>query len=111
MKYKVESLIPPRLYLGLDSKTYIIPQWIEVPDYTSIDEIEWILPKSKIEPQITNSTIVATWKPEMGENKYNTRFDERTNKFTCSCPGFWRAKDKEIGCKHIQKLRSGLSEN
>lgn len=104
MKYTVTSAIPPRLHQGLDNKTYIVPQWIEVPNNTTIDQIEWIQPTFKTESKTLNDkTLILLWKPEMGENKYNTHFDERTNKFSCGCQGFWRAKGL---CKHVKLLMS-----
>jgi len=101
-KYKMETLIPPRLHKSLiDNKTYIIPHWIEVPNDTTNDQIEWIKYESKPEP-IININI---WNPEMGDNKYNTRFDSKTNTYQCRCPGFWRVKIKGE-CKHVKFLMS-----
>ena len=55
MKYTVTSVIPPRLYLGLDSKTYIVPQWIEVLANTTLEDINWIKFTAKPKPVIINN--------------------------------------------------------
>lgn len=102
MKYKVKSIIPPRIYKANDNKTYILPTWEEVSENTTMDQVEWIQPVSKPEPKLT----VSAWKPEMGENKYNTHFNVQANKFFCSCPGFWRAKGE---CKHVKALKESQS--
>jgi hypothetical protein len=90
MKYIVTSVIPPRLHLGLDNKTYIVPQWIEVSSNTKLDDINWIkfIPKPK---------------PIIVDNGYNTRYDAVTKKYICECRGFWRAKGL---CKHVKELMS-----
>jgi len=73
MKHKIQSLIPPRIYKANNSKTYILPNWIEIFPDTTMDDIIWIRPSEikKPEPKLT----VSAWKPEMGENKYNTNFN------------------------------------
>ena len=103
MKYKVESLVPPRIYKSNNNKTYILPVWKEVPETTTMDQVEWIQPKEESKPIVIKGI---TWKPEMGENKYNTHFNEQSNKFFCGCPGFWRAKGE---CKHVKALKESQS--
>jgi hypothetical protein len=89
MKYKATSLLPPRIFEGKD-KRYIVPGWIEITADTTIDDIEWIRPVYEEKP-----------KP-IKEDKYNTRFDSKTNKYICGCQGFWRAKGN---CKHVKLLK------
>jgi hypothetical protein len=104
MKHKIQSLIPPRIYKANNNKTYILPNWIEIFPDTTMDDIIWIRPSEvkKPEPKLT----VSAWKPEMGENKYNTHFNEQSNKFFCGCPGYWRAKGE---CKHVKALKESQS--
>lgn len=90
MKYTVTSNIPPRLYQGLDNKTYIVPQWIEVSANTTLEDINWI--------KFTPKPI-----PVIEDNGYNTRYDAVTKKYICGCQGFWRAKGL---CKHVKLLMS-----
>ena len=101
----INSLVPPRLYKANDNKTYVLPAWIEVPDDTTMDQVEWIKPKAAPKAW-TEGTLAFIWKPEMGENKYNTHFHQQSNKFYCSCPGFWRAKGE---CKHVKALKESKS--
>lgn len=103
MKYTVNSAVPPRIYKANDNKTYVLPTWEEVPETTTIDQVEWVQPKPETKPIVTEGL---TWKPEMGENKYNTHFNVQANKFFCSCPGFWRAKGE---CKHVKALKESQS--
>ena len=93
MKYTVTSVIPPRLYQGLDNQTYIVPQWIEVLANTTFEDINWIkfAPKPK---QVIES------------NGYNTRYDAVSKKYICECKGYWRAKSNGNYCKHIKLLMS-----
>jgi hypothetical protein len=107
MKHKIESLVPPRIYKANDGKSYILPNWIQVFPDTTMDDVIWIKPQSKIgESMFKAATTIAIWKPEMGENKYNTHFNEQANKFFCSCPGFWRTKGE---CKHVKALKESQS--
>jgi hypothetical protein len=102
----INSVIPPRLYKANDNKTYVLPSWIEVSDDTTMDDVEWIKPHfgdfgGESMFKIADK-IIPIWRPEMGENKYNTRFDVASNKYLCGCPGFWRAKGE---CKHVKALK------
>jgi hypothetical protein len=90
MKYTVKSAIPPRLHQGLDNKTYIVPQWIEVLANTTLEDINWI--------KFTAKPI-----PVIEDNGYNTRYDAVSKKYICGCQGFWRAKGL---CKHVKLLMS-----
>lgn len=92
MKYKVTSVIPPSLYQGLDNKTYIVPQWIEVLPNTTMNDIEWV--EYTLKPQ-----------PIIEDNGYNTRYDAATQNYICKCQGYYRAKSKGNDCKHIKLLK------
>ncbi len=90
MKYTVTSVIPPRLYLGSDNKTYIVPQWLEIPSNIKLEDIDWI-------------KFIAKSKPVIIDNGYNTCYDAVSKKYICGCQGFWRAKGL---CKHVKELMS-----
>ena len=96
MKYKVTSVIPPRLYQGLDNKIYIVPQWIEVLPNTTMSDIEWVKYTQKPQPIIE-------------DNSYNTRYDAATQNYICNCQGYYRAKSKGNDCKHIKLLKESKS--
>jgi len=93
MKYTVTSVIPPRLYSGLDSKIYIIPQWIEVSFNTKLEDIDWI-------------KFIAKPKSIIKDDGYNTRYDAVSKKYICGCQGYWRAKGN---CKHVKELKESQS--
>jgi len=96
MKYTVTSIIPPRLYSGLDNKTYVVPQWIEVPSNTKLEDINWI----KFTPKP---------KPVIVDNGYNTRYDAVSKKYICGCQGYYKAKSNGNDCKHIKELKISQS--
>ena len=101
-KYVSRSTFNPVL-ADINGKRYMMPDWIEVLPETTLNDIKKTEPKVKkvTEEQFTN-------KSSCGTKLYLTR--KITNKdgsvkLTCSCPGAWRAKDRE--CKHIKKLKNG----
>jgi hypothetical protein len=98
-KYKYEDkVLPPSLFTSsVDGKRYIVPTWQEVDPRTMLVDIEWVKPAMK-----KVDIIVAK------DSKYDTKYDPNKKRFTCNCQGFWRVKDKSLGCKHIQALRLEL---
>ena len=106
-KYEYKhSLLPPGL-ITLDGKKYLVPGWKEVHPKATLNDINWVKPKTKkldvFKPQ--------TWKfdSSSSDSVYTvTKVDSVTLK--CSCPGFFRAKDRNLGCKHVQKVRASLTK-
>ena len=80
----------------LSNVLYLMPGWIEVHPQTTLDDVTWIKPKRK-------SKAVKVEDVKVGD--YTIKFNEAKNHYTCSCQGFWRVKDKKIGCKHIQGMK------
>jgi hypothetical protein len=99
--------ISPRLYTShQNGKKYIIPTWQEVLHETTLNDIEWVKPKITQEKQIEG-----VWEFESSSSKgkfYSVK--QNGLKFTCNCPGFWVAKDREKGCKHIQLVKKQLKK-
>ena len=99
-RYKYEhSLVPPSI-LELNGKTYMMPLWKEVEKGTTINDIEWIKPEPK-------KTVVEKFEFESASSGsiYTTKKFTKPDgeiKFSCTCPGVWRAKDRR--CKHIKSL-------
>lgn len=92
-KYKYEDqILPPSLFTNLEGQCYIVPTWQKVDPDTTLSDIEWIKPNFR---KLINIP-----------GKYNTRFDFIKNKFYCDCPGFYKVKDKSLGCKHIQASKT-----
>jgi hypothetical protein len=107
-KYEyTHSQIAPRLYTShQNGKKYIIPTWQEVLPETTLNDVEWVKPKRTPEKQIKG-----VWEFESSSSKgkfYSVK--QNGLKFTCNCPGFWVAKDREKGCKHIQLVKKQLKK-
>ena len=89
-------LIPPFLYES-NGKKYLMPMWEEVHPDATMDDVVWEKPK----PKKTKQEVVT-----VGE--YKIKFNEAKGYHTCNCQGFWRVKDKQLGCKHIQQYKAGI---
>jgi hypothetical protein len=98
-KYPIESLIPPSIVNTLSGR-YIVPGWIPCHPNTELSDIKWTQKVSKQE-QVKE---IDTWKfkSSSGDGEYVTK--RNGFKYTCNCPGVWRAKDRE--CKHIKEVKS-----
>jgi len=98
-KYKIESRQTPGI-ANIKGKKYITPGWIPCHPNTELSDITWVQKVSKQE-QVKE---IDTWrfKSSSGDGEYVTK--QNGFKYTCNCPGFWRAKDRE--CKHIKEVKS-----
>lgn len=98
-KYQVESTLRPGI-INLLGKKYITPGWIPCHPNTELSDIKWI-PKISKQEQVKE---IDTWrfKSSSGDGEYVTK--RNGFKYTCNCPGVWRAKDRE--CKHIKEVKS-----
>jgi len=103
-KYEYTGNISPAL-VSLDGKKYIIPSWREVLPETTLNDIEWIKPQVEVSPPAQSNE----WKFQ-SESNPDVQYIVRQNgsKLSCNCPGFFRTKDREKGCVHCQKVRSGV---
>jgi hypothetical protein len=100
-QYEVESTLRPGI-VNLKGKKYITPGWIPCHPNTELSDIKWI-PKISKQEQVKE---IDTWKfkSSSGDGEYVTK--RNGFKFTCNCPGVWRAKDRE--CKHIKEVKKDL---
>jgi hypothetical protein len=109
-KYRYEhDLLGPTLFVSPQTgKKYIIPTWQEVHPETTLKDIEWIKPVLKsIEKEKTIEK--ENWMFESSSEKgIFYKVTKKGDKITCNCSGFFRAKDKNKGCVHCQKVRSGM---
>lgn len=99
-KYQYEHELMPPTILTINGKTYLMPLWKEVENGTTINDIEWIKPEPK-------KTVVEKFEFESASSgsMYTTKKFTKPNgeiKYSCTCPGVWRAKDRR--CKHIKSL-------
>ena len=106
-KYTYEHpIMPPSLFVGQDGKKFIVPTWQEVLPETTLADIEWVKPEIGDKPEIKG-----VWEFESSSSKgkfYSVK--QNGLKLTCNCSGFWRAKDREKGCKHVQQVRKELNK-
>lgn len=106
-KYEFEHpYLGPTLFIDNKGDKYITPTWQKVHPKTTYKDIEWIKP-SKTETPIEKET----WKFESSSEKglfYKVK--KQGDKLTCNCSGFFRAKDRNKGCKHVQEVRKQLSK-
>ena len=107
-KYIYEhSVLAPGLFTSLDGERYIVPTWQKVHPKTELNDIIWKKPKVKK----ADVFKLKTWKFESSSSDSvytTTQVDSVTLK--CNCPGFYRAKDRNLGCKHVQKVRASLTK-
>jgi len=101
-KYKYEHPVMPPMIWENNGKTYLMPLWKEVVNGTTINDIEWIKPVKK-------KTVVEEFKFESASSGslYTTKKFTKPSgeiKYSCTCPGVYRAKDKQ--CKHIKELKA-----
>ena len=106
-KYKYKHPIMPPGLVQLGGKKYIVPTWQEVLPETTLNDIEWINPKIKKEKKSKSKT----WKFESSSSDliYTVKQVD-SDALRCNCPGFYRAKDRNLGCKHVQKVRESLTK-
>lgn len=99
IKYTVKSFLRPSI-VDFDTKSYIVPAWIEVPLGTTLEQIDWIpvMPMSQADPNVMKVT------GSKGDI-YHVR--RQGNAYFCDCMGFSRLKTEKraVGCKHIQYAR------
>ena len=103
--YKHPVMAPTLLRKG--GKTYLMPEWREVHPETTLNDIIWKKPKIQKQDKFEKKT----WKFESSSSDsvyMVTQVDSATLK--CNCPGFYRAKDRDLGCKHVQKVRASLTK-
>jgi hypothetical protein len=98
-KYEIKSVLTPGIST-IKGKKYITPGWVPCHPNTELNDIKWI-PKISKQEKIKE---IDTWKfkSSSGDGEYVTK--KNGFKFSCNCPGVWRAKDRE--CKHIKEVKS-----
>jgi len=99
-KYQHKHPFMAPTLLKKDNKTYLMPYWKEVIEGTTLNDIEWFKPKTK-----RAEVIEHKFKSSSSNTVYITKeyiSVDGSRKFTCNCPGTWRAKDRR--CKHIKSL-------
>ena len=107
-KYTYEHpQLPPTLFVApISGKKFIVPIWKEVHPQTTLADIEWIKPV-KVEIPVEKNT----WTFESSSEKgIFYKVSKQGDKLTCNCSGFYRCKDRNKGCKHVQEVRKQLTK-
>jgi len=101
-KYEYTGSTSPAL-VSFNGKKYIVPSWQEVLLETTLNDIEWVKPQVEVPPPAQSNT----WKFQ-SKSSPDQYYIVRQNgtKLSCNCSGFWRAKDREKGCVHVQQVRN-----
>jgi hypothetical protein len=92
--YHVQSSLRPAI-VKLSKGTFVVPAWVEVPKDTTLDQIIW---ENESQPKPDSNII------KVEGSSGSTYFIQKIgNKYKCSCPGYFRSKDRV--CKHIKQLK------
>ena len=87
---RVESVYPPAVVVApVSGKTYVVPNWMEVPAGTTLDMLDWVRPVL----EKSNITI-----KHIG--KYILHIHDNGN-VTCDCPGFTFRKKCKHSAEHL----------
>ena len=99
-RFSYESRSPYFALIEIRGKKMLVPDWTEVIEGTTINDVIHI-PEVKVEiPKETDE-----WLFESSSSPgqfYKVRKIGATYK--CNCPGVWRSKDRE--CKHIKSVKN-----
>ena len=115
-KYQVEKhSILPATIVRFVNKTMIFPSQIECHPKTTLADIVEIKSQQQVEEEkslLPTQPRLKSWKFESssGGGTYVVK-QTKNGGLRCDCPGVWRAKDREKGCKHMQEVRSRLLKN
>lgn len=98
--FKIHSFLPPGISI-LGGKTYVVPGWYEVPEGTTLKEVQkhWTqeLPPMENKPKVEIREMVDS---STGNGKqYEVTFDGQW--WSCTCPGFGFRRD----CRHLKAVK------
>lgn len=99
--YEHTHKLNPPILANIGGKKYLMPDWIEVHPKTTLKDIIWNKPKPKAKAEV----IIHKFTSSKGDKEYTTKEFIQADgsiKYSCTCPGVWRAKDKR--CKHIKNI-------
>jgi uncharacterized protein YprB with RNaseH-like and TPR domain len=92
--YTIKSPFSPFLFRGPETgKLFIMPNWVEVPEGTTMDQV------IHIKPEIMKVEVVKQFKSSKGDVTYNVTFNGK--EYRCDCPG---ARFRNRNCKHIKQV-------
>jgi hypothetical protein len=83
-----------------------MPSYTPCIPETTLDDIEVI--ESNKPKVVVEKPQRKQWMFESSSGDGFYQVTENMGKLKCNCSGFWRVKDKEKGCKHIQEVKKEL---
>ena len=99
MKVKTSQAIAVAV---IGDKTYVVPQWIEVPAGTRLSDIEVVKPqKAETNPIIAEEFVTGSKGDEYLVRVY------KNGEAECECWGYRRHKKD---CKHIKQVKAEVRE-
>ena len=99
-RFRYESRSPYFGLVDLNGKKFLTPDWIEVIPGTTIKDVVYNAPVVE-KPIVEKDEWMFESASDPGQF-YKVRKIGVTYK--CTCPGSWRAKDRE--CKHIKSVKN-----
>lgn len=107
-RYTHEHRYPPALFVSSrDGQKYIIPGYQKVLPETTLKDIVWIKPESKVVKSKDTPTLEYKFESKSEPGSFYV-VKVTGDKVKCNCAGQYRAKDRQ--CKHmkevIQKLKN-----
>jgi len=108
-KYEyTHPFLPPTLYTNLKGEKFIVPTYQKVHPKTEFIDIKWIRPKVKKDNGVKSQLKTFKYQSSSSSDIYTVKEylnADNTISLRCNCAGYWRVKDKNKGCKHIQETR------
>lgn len=98
LRYKADGPTFGLVTSYLNGKRYLVPKWEEVHPNTTIEDITYPKPKPKKQPQVYKI------------KDYTIKYNENQKIYVCNCQGYFRVKDRTVGCKHVQELKKNLAK-
>ena len=97
---KVSSFVPPAIFQSHTGKWYVIGdrKWVEVPEGTTLDGIEWVRPVKTQKVRPTQVQLV----PGSGNARYRVALWPDGGA-SCECWGYRRWRKP---CRHIKMARA-----
>ena len=89
-----------------NGERFIMPGNQKVHIETTFDDILWVQPK----PKERTGPIIKINVSSSNGSKYQTKYFPDSGNYQCNCMGYFRAKDRKKGCKHIQQLRKEIEK-
>ena len=98
--FRIESFMPPGI-TTIGGKTYVVPGWHEVPEGTTLKEVQerWTQEKPSHTESVPTYDIYEEVLSSKGDSSYEVIFNNGA--WYCSCPGFGFRRD----CRHLKEVK------